>query len=138
MEVSTALLAEYISYSINKRPNILGVYNDIEPQGWPHIVPCMHMLLIFEAGLEEVGQEYQFCVELIDPDGRIYWQFKDYIMINLRNDPARPYMFNQTLTLYMVKFFYPGDYRFVISVEGSIKRTINFRVHNVPEENQNE
>jgi hypothetical protein len=133
MEVTLALLADYANVSQEGKLNVMGVFNRIWAKKFPAVHPEMRLVFRLEVGPAERGAEKLIEVKLLDADGNVVQHLKGHFAVPAES--ARPTIETaQILTFATVRFEKPGDYAFHILVGGDEKKTVPFRVEQLPEE----
>ena len=69
MEVTIAVVADAANISRDDKLNLLGVFREIRSPGFPAQHPFMQMVLRFNAGADEFGEQRTLVIVLIDEDG---------------------------------------------------------------------
>jgi uncharacterized protein DUF6941 len=131
MDVKLAALADFASVSIDKKLNILGIFQEINTPNLPVAVPHIYLVLSLEAGPEEYGKKILIRVALLeDNDGGGEMLHMEGLaeVPHPRYEGDRAFA-NQVIGLSGVTFERAGNYRFSVSVENEEIAVVPLRVN---------
>jgi hypothetical protein len=117
MEVVLAVVCDYANVSMEGKLNILGVFQELNPQVLPYSHPQMYLVVSFEAGAAEVGQQKHFRIVLLDTDGNEILLMEVRLWLKAARPGGRSYI-NQVVGLQLTTFQRTGDHAFHILVNG--------------------
>jgi hypothetical protein len=129
MEVTLAVACDYANVSQDGKLNILGVFQEVNPLGFPFVLPQMYLVVSFEAGAAEFGTEKQIRIALLESDGSEVMAMEGPLPVQQPNRPGSHAYINQVLGLQGLTFAHTGDYAFYIVVNGETKRVVPLRVN---------
>ena len=69
MEITYAVLCDAANLSDDGRLNVLGAFNVLYAEDFPHVHPAMSLALQFEVEPDDADQVHEFTLQLVDPDG---------------------------------------------------------------------
>lgn len=133
MDVTLAVLADYANVSQDGKLNVLGVFQEINPVGFPAGLPQMFLVVSFEAGAAEFGTQKTIRIALLETDGTEVMAMEGPIVVQHPPRPGSRAFINQILGLQGLTFQKSGDYAFHILVNGEEKRAVPLRVNELPE-----
>ncbi len=134
MEVVLAVVCDYANVSMEGKLNILGVFQELNPQVLPYSHPQMYLVVSFEAGAAEVGQQKHFRIVLLDTDGNEILLMEGPAVVEAAARPGGRSYINQVVGLQLTTFQRTGDHAFHILVNGEEKRTVPLYVNEPPQE----
>jgi hypothetical protein len=134
MNVNLAVLADYANVSEDGKLNIMGVFQEVNPVGFPAVVPQMYLIVSFEAGAAEFGTEKHIRVALLETDGSEVMSMEGPMVVQPPARPGSRAYVNQILVLQGLALPRSGDYAFHILVNGDEKRAVPLRVNEPPNE----
>lgn len=129
MDVTLAVACDYANVSEDGKLNILGVFQEINPTGFPAGVAQMYLVVSFEAGVAEFGTQKDIRIALLEADGSEVMSMEGPMPVHQPTRPGSSAYINQILNLQGLAFPGPGDYAFHIVVGGETKRTVPIRVN---------
>ena len=132
MNVTLAVLADYANVSQDGKLNILGVFQEVNPVGFPAAVAQMFLVVSFEASAAEVGTQMNIRIALLEADGTEVMGMEGPIVVEPSPRPGSRAFINQIVALQGLTFQNSGDYAFHILVNGDEKRAVPLRVNDVP------
>ncbi len=68
MDVTLAVAADYANVSGDGKLNIMGIFQELTPGGFPAVVPQMYLVLSWDAGPAEFGIERDIRITFMGPD----------------------------------------------------------------------
>ena len=136
MEVTLAVLADFASITREGKLNVLGIFQEVNPQSLPTVLPIFYVVVAYEAGPAEVGSDKNITLALQDADGTVSMRIEQNITVPPAPRQGHRSGIQQISALIQVPFQQSGDYEFAILVNGEEKGHIPFRV-NDPEETAN-
>lgn len=134
MDVTLAVLADYANVSQDGKLNILGVFQEVNPAGFPASIAQMFLVVSFEASAAEFGTQKNIRIALLETDGSEVMGMEGPIVVQPPPRPGSRAFINQIVGLQGLTFQSSGDYAFHILVNGDDKRAVPLRVNDVPSE----
>ncbi len=131
MEVTLAVLADFGSVQPDGKLNIVGVFQEINPPVMPFILPLMFLVVAFETSADEIGTEQAIQFRLIDSEGTATLELDQMMTVPQPPRPGRVFL-QGVIGLHGTRFERAGDYQFSVLVNGVEKRSIPFRVNDLP------
>jgi hypothetical protein len=86
MEVTLAVVCDYANVSDDGKLNILGVFQEVNPPVLPYQVAQMYLVINFEAGPAEFGDQKHVEIRLLENDGTPLLGLQGPIVVH----PGRP------------------------------------------------
>lgn len=136
MDVNLAVLADYANVSQDGKLNILGVFQEVNPVGFPAAVAQMFLVISFEASAAEFETQKDVRVALLEADGTEVMGLEGQVVVQRPARPGSRAYINQILNLQGLTFQKSGDYAFHILVNGEEKRAVPLRVNELPKEGE--
>lgn len=133
MEVTLAVLADYALISQEGKLNILGVFEQINPQAVPFTYPRMFLVVTYEASPAEIGTQKTMRITLLDEDGSEVLAMEGPLAVPPPARPGARSFVNQVLDLQMINFHRAGSHAFHILVNGEDKRTVSLHINEPPQ-----
>ena len=134
MEVTLAVACDYANVSQDGKLNILGVFQEVNPGGFPAMVAQMFLVVSFEASVAEFDTEKHVRIALLEADGSEVMAMEGPMLVQRPQRPGSRAFINQVLGLQGLAFPRAGDYAFHIVVNGEEKRAVPLRVNELPDE----
>ena len=132
-----AVVADYALISREGKLNILGVFEQINPQAVPFTYPRMFLVVTYEASPAEIGTQKNIRIALLDEDGSEVLAMEGPLAVQPpARLGARSYV-NQVLDLQMINFQRSGNHAFHILVNGEEKRTVALHINEPQQEGVN-
>ena len=129
MDVTLALAADYANITAEGKLNILGVFTAVNVPQFPFVLPQMYLVLSYETSAAELTREVPVQVALLDSENNEVMALSGTILAQGALRPDGQVVLNQLVGLVGLTFSRPGAHRFVISVDGELKRTIRIQVN---------
>ena len=133
MEVKFAVVADFASVTSDGKLNILGLFDQINPQGLPFVLPLLYIVVVFDAGIAEAGSNKNLRTVLMDADGRQVFENAMEFTLPPPLPGQTKIVVNQVLAVAGLRFEKPGAYQFSILIGDDEKRSIGLTV-NQPQE----
>ena len=128
MEISYALLCDAANLSQDGQLNVLGAFNVLYAPDFPYLHPAMSLALQIEVEPNDAGQEHEFTLQLIDPDGGL--TYEDSIFVET-GEPARIGRAYHLASYEVIPTAWhpnPGDYELRILYQGGIMAIVSYEV----------
>ena len=138
MEVKLAALADFASVSREGKVNILGLFDIINLAHVPDGLPMMFLVVVWEASAAEVGKDRNVTVTLLDDDGNQLMRLSQSVHVPEPPSPGVRPVINQIMGLAGLKFPKAGAYAFSILADEDEKKSISFRVNEIPAQEESE
>lgn len=68
MNAVLAVAADYANVASDGKLNIMGIFQELIPQGFPSAVPQMYLVISWDAGPAEFGSQKKVAITYIGPD----------------------------------------------------------------------
>ncbi|GEM_PF-227083 len=133
MEIKLRALADFASVTREGKLNIMGIFDQINPVGFPALIPMMHLVVTYEASPAEGNSEKQVRIVLMSADGPLA-ELDQVVRVPAPERPGSRINVNQIVAIGGIGFQNPGDYSFVILVNGEEKGSLPFYVAQVPQQ----
>jgi hypothetical protein len=130
MEQVFAVLADFASVTIDRKLNILGIFNTITSQNVPAAHPQMYLVVGYKFECTEIGKK-DIKIVLIDVDGHVLFSLEGEINIGAA-ESGESSTINQIFRLGNLIFPQFGDYEFHVLVNGRIESRVPFKVSLLP------
>ncbi len=127
MEIPLAVVADYANVAEGGKLNIMGVFDRMWCPAFPITHPQLSIVLKMEVDPAEYNSEKAMEIKLLDADGDQKWAMTWKVNIGMP-PPGQRVHINQILNLQNTQFEKPGDYVFVVLVNGDPKARIPLKV----------
>lgn len=135
MELDYKALCDYASLSIDGKINILGIFQELNPSGFPCVVPNVFIVVSFKASPAEYEMEKSVKLVLVDPDGKQLLAAQgETIKIPRPRSPGSESRVNQIFGLQGIVVGRHGPYSFEILVDNDTKGHIALLVNDAPKQ----
>lgn len=129
MEVKLALLADYANITKEGKVNIMGVFGRMFAQAFPTQLVNFQFVIQVEGHSIEALEEHLLSIRFRNEDGKdIIPPIEAKIPITVVEDPSKPYAVNHMIQIQGLPIPLPGDYEFVISIDGKVERTVDLSI----------
>lgn len=128
MEVSLAVLADFASASDGKL-NILGIFQDLNPDELPMVVPLFYLVISLVAYNVEEATKRKLQLDLMDTQGARALALGAEVEFPVAKKRGRPSYVNSTVGLAGLSFSQVGEYVFRIIVDGTQVGAISLYVN---------
>lgn len=132
MEVTLAVACEYANVAADGKLNIMGVFQEVNSTQLPAALPQMFLVLSFEAGPAEVGQQKDVRVSFMDQDANEKLRTEGPVVVPPLSRPGGRAYINQILGLGGIPIERAGEHAFYILVGGEEKRRVSLYVNEPP------
>jgi hypothetical protein len=129
MEATLALLCDYANVSSDGKLNIMGIYTEIQPTGFPAIVPTSYLVVLLVASPAEANTQRSVRSVLMDMDGKEMGWVEQTFTVPAVARPGMRSTINLITRLDGMVFPKPGDYSFSILVGGDEKASVPVHVN---------
>lgn len=129
MRLRLAVAADYANLSSEGKLNIMGVFHEVAPVGFPAALSQGFIVLEWEAGPAEVGTQREMRLVFVDPDGDEKIALGVSIQVPGPGRPGSPTLFNQIINVAGVPLERIGAHAFYVLVDNDEKGRINLYVH---------
>jgi hypothetical protein len=131
VEVSTILVADYANIAEGGKPNVMGIFRQINSEEFPVRHPDMYLIVVLLAGPAEFGQKRTIRVKLINADAtQELVNFSVPIDVPIATS-GRKSEINSILRLRDVIFTAPGTYQFSVLVDNDEKATLPIELNKI-------
>lgn len=130
MKVTLALLADFANKAVDGKLNVLGVFDTIFAEKFPAVHPEMKLVIRFELHPAEMEEPKKVQIQLRDAQGTKIFELSGEM--NVQAPPGegpRGEMLHSDSILSMngLPIQAPGNYEFVILVNGEVKAQVPFK-----------
>ncbi len=133
MRVTLSLLADFVNFTREDKLNILGIFSDINPTQMPFVLQQMAVVLALDADIADYGKDRVLTIALRNPSDKDVVPPLEAIWSVPHPDPkTRAVAVNHVVGLSTIVFQDPGEYRFLVFVDGNEIHSISMYV-NPPE-----
>ena len=131
MEVNNILVADYANIAEGGKPNVMGIFRQINSEVFPVRHPDMYLIVVLVAGPAEFREEKTLTVKLINADAT--QELVNFsVPINVPTATSgRKSEINSILRLRDVIFTDPGTYQFSILVDNDEKATLPIELNKI-------
>ncbi len=120
MNVKFAVVSDAVNHTTEGKLNILGIFNAIGASAFPATHPEMNLVVSFLASSVEEGKVKELEIQLIGSHGKKVLTISGKAVVP-KARPGYPVEMNFIQSLRGIVFEEPGDYAFVILVNGDEK-----------------
>jgi len=124
MEKLLVVVADYANMTVNQKLNIMGLFNELNPPAYPYRHPTLFLIFKMRAELGEYDTTKTFTVKLYDADGNELLAIPQEIKVPTIKAGRRPEI-NGVICLNNLEFIRPGNYVFVVLVNGDHKGEVS-------------
>lgn len=128
MDATLAVVCDYANYSADGKLNVLGVFQQIQAQGYPTVFPRLYLVASFSASPAEANTQKQIDVVLLDGDGHEMSRTVQTVTVVPSGQPGIRSIVNLIVMLDMLHFPAAGNYSFSILVGGEEKRSVSLQL----------
>jgi hypothetical protein len=133
MNLDFQAVCDYASLTVDGKVNIMGIFQEINPPGYPCSVASLFVVVSFKAFPGEYESEKSIKLVLVDPDGReLMTAMGDPIKVPRPAKPGGESRINQIFGLQGVPFARYGPHSFEIMVENDTKGHIALLLNQAP------
>ncbi|TAK67172.1 MAG: hypothetical protein EPO22_03160 [Dehalococcoidia bacterium] len=129
MQVKLAVLADFASISREGKINIMGIFDEMNPQRLPVTLPIFYVVVSYSTDAVEFDTEKNVEIALQDEDGQILVRLHQTMRVPRPTRPGTRGIVNQVHALVNLPFQSAGNYEFVISVDGRPEGHIPLRIN---------
>lgn len=129
MEVTLAVACDYANVADSGKLNIMGVFQEINPLGFPTAIAQMFLIVSWEAGPAEFGSHKKVSFAFVDEDGNVKVNLEGPIVVPEPTRPGSRVYFNQLLQLGGLPVEGAGEHAFLILSGGEEKRRVPLYVN---------
>jgi hypothetical protein len=130
MEVTLAVACEYANVTEDgKQLNIMGVFQEINSSQLPAALPQLFLVVSWEAGPAEFGQQKEVRVAFMDQDANEKLRLEGPIVVQEPTRPGARAYINQIFGLGGIPIERPGEHAFYVLVGGEEKRRVPLYVN---------
>ncbi len=133
MRIRLAVAADYANLSSDGKLNIMGVFHETTPAGFPAALSNGFLVLEWEAGPAEVGVQRTVKIAFVDPDGTEKVAASVPVVIPEPRRPGSPTLFNQIVNVAGIPLERSGEHAFYILADDDEKGRVTLYVHEPPE-----
>ena len=134
MNVKMSVLADFASITREGKLNILGIFDEINPNSLPTALPIFYIVVVYDAGPAEVGSSKRTALVLHDADGVVKARLEQSLTVQPPARAGRRTTMNQVHGVVQFPFDSEGDYQFAILINEQEEGTISLRVNPPTEE----
>ncbi|MHB8375342.1 MAG: DUF6941 family protein [Dehalococcoidia bacterium] len=129
MQVKLAVLADFASISREGKLNIMGIFDEINPQQLPVALPIFYVVLSFDTRASEFDTDKVMSIVLQDEDGGVMLRIDQPIHVPRPPRPGTRGTVNGVNALVGLPFERAGNYEFDVMVDGHNETSIRLRVN---------
>ena len=135
MKIPLALLADAANLAIDGKLNILGQFDILWAREFPATHPELVLVIQGEAGPAEFEAEKNIEIRLLNADGHLVTQVGGSMSVP-KGQSGYPVIWPGLFLFRNLKFESPGDYTFVVLINGETKREVRLAVRVAQQEEQ--
>jgi hypothetical protein len=128
MDATLAVVCDYANYSADGKLNIIGVFQEVRPPGYPTVVPILYVVTSFSASPAEANTDKEVSVVLLGADGGEMGRTVQTVTIQSSGQPGIRSIVNLIVMMPMLQFTTAGDYSFSVLVDGREERAVPLRL----------
>ena len=132
MESLLVVVADYANQTGNGKLNIMGIFNELNPPGYPFQLPSMFLVFKLRAQLGEYNTKKTLSVKLMDADGQELLTIPQDITVPNIVGGKRPEL-QGVIGLNNLVFTKAGTYVFVVLVNGEPKGETSIIANPLPQ-----
>jgi len=136
LEVTLAVAADYANITNDGKLNIMGIFEEVNPTGFPTLLQQMFLVISFEAGPAEFGAQKVVHIAFMDDDGNRKVTLDVPVVVPRPVRPGSRAYFSQVIGLGGLPIEAPGDHQFAILVGGETKGSVSLHVNEPIDETQ--
>jgi hypothetical protein len=129
MRLRLAVAADYANLSSDGKINIMGVFHEIGPSGFPVGLSQGFLVLEWEAGPAEIGTQRTVRIAFVDPDGDEKVALVVPLAIPGAQRPGGPILFNQIINVAGTPIERSGEHAYYILADNDEKGRVALYVH---------
>jgi hypothetical protein len=126
MEQTFAVLADFASFTLDHKLNVLGIFDRIVSQNVPAAHPQIYLVVGYKFECTKVGTK-DIKIVLIDADGHLLFSMEGKMDV-VAAESGESCSVSQILCLGNLIFPQFGDYEFQVLINGRIESHIPFKV----------
>jgi len=127
MKVTLALLADFANKAVDGKLNVLGVFNTIFAEKFPAVHPEMKLVIRFELHPAEMEEPKKVQIRLVDAQGTKIFELSGEMKVQAppgEGPRGEMFHYDNILSMNGLPIQAPGDYEFVILVNGEVKALV--------------
>jgi hypothetical protein len=128
-----AVAADYANRSSEGKLNIMGIFHEVTPLGFPAGLSQGFLVMEWEAGPAEVGTQRELRIAFVEPDGTEKIALSARLKIPSPTRPGSPTLFNQIIDVAGTPLEKPGEHAFYILADNDEKGRVPLYVHELSE-----
>lgn len=132
MEATLAVAADYANVTSDGKLNIMGIFQEFNPAGFPAAGQPMFVVMSWIAGPAEVGSQKDVRVAFVDSEGAHNLALDFQVTVPEPPRPGTPSIANQILGVQGLPLLRAGHHAFYILVGGEEKARIPIYVNEPP------
>jgi hypothetical protein len=122
MKLHYALLCDYAFLSVDKKVNIIGVFETINARQFP----VVHPRFVIVGSISPSKNKFKMSLNIVDESGSEILQDLQEREVNLPKENANN--FNFIVEVINANFAKPGNYKVEIKIDGKLVGDIDFKV----------
>jgi hypothetical protein len=129
LDVTLAVAADYANITSDGKLNIMGIFQEVNPVGFPTQLQQMFLVISFEAGPAEFGAQKAVHIAFTDADGNQKVTLDVPVVVPRPVRPGSRAYFSQVIGLGGLPIEEPGDHEFAILVGGETRGSVLLHVN---------
>lgn len=119
-----AVAADYANVSNDGKLNIMGIFQEINPVGFPAAVPQMYLVISWDAGPAEFGSHKKVGITYMGPDPSQKVDLDTKIVVPEAACPGERAVFHQILDIKGLPIMGPGPHAIYVLSAGEEKARV--------------
>lgn len=128
-----AVAADYANVSSDGKLNIMGIFQEITPAGFPAQVPQMYLVISWDAGPAEFGSHKKVGITYMGPDPKDKVSLDTAIQVPEVARPGERAVFHQILDIKGLPILKSGPHAIYVLSGGEEKARVPLYVREPPE-----
>ncbi len=138
IKVGMAVMADYASFSIGGKLNIMGIFDNIVTKSLPATVAHAYLVIRLVADSSESGKKLDSKIELIDEDGNAVLGMEGYFVVPQMSSGKLEIKHDQIFPIFNLTFDKTGMYEFKIIINGEVRGSIPLAIALMPDKQKND
>lgn len=133
MEAVLAVAADYANASSDGKLNIMGIFQEITPGGFPAAVPQMYLVISWDAGPAEFGSHKRVGITYMGPDPEHKVSLDTDVQVPEAARPGERAVFHQILDIKGLPILRSGPHAIYVLSGGDEKARVPLYVREPPQ-----
>jgi len=129
LDATLAVAADYANVASDGKLNVMGIFQEFSPDGFPAVVPQIYLVVSWTAGPAEFGSQKEVRIAFVGPDNAEHFALDYQLTVPQTSRPGERVTFHQILGIGGLPLTQSGPHAIYVLVSGEEKASVPLYVN---------